>query len=135
MGENDYYGGDGSVSVIIFKFGVNSLFEAMIEAGVQAGYSRTDDFNGYQQEGFGSMDRIVTSQGRRVSIARGYFDQVKSRFNLIIRIYVMIDYIIFDGKRAVGVEWLEGDSIILIRVTVNKEVLLCVGAIVLSQIL
>lgn len=44
----------------------------------------------------------------------------------------MIDYIIFDGKRAVGVEWLEGDSIILIRVTVNKEVLLCVGAIVLS---
>lgn len=34
MGENDYYGGDGSVSVIIFKFGVNSLFEAMIEAGV-----------------------------------------------------------------------------------------------------
>lgn len=43
----------------------------------------------------------------------------------------MIDYIIFDGKCVVGVEWLEGDSIILICVMVNKEVLLCVGVIVL----
>lgn len=135
MGENDYYGGDGLVSVIIFKFGVNLLFEVMIEVGVQVGYLCMDDFNGYQQEGFGLMDCIVMLQGCCVSIVCGYFDQVKLCFNLIICIYVMIDYIIFDGKCVVGVEWLEGDSIILICVTVNKEVLLCVGAIVLLQIL
>ncbi len=59
VGENDYHGGDGPVSVTTSKPGVNPLFEAMIEAGVQAGYPRTDDLNGYQQEGFGPMDRTV----------------------------------------------------------------------------
>lgn len=44
----------------------------MVEAGVQAGYPRTDDLNGYQQEGFGPMDRTVTPKGRRSSTARGY---------------------------------------------------------------
>lgn len=63
MGENDYHGGDGPVSVTTSKPGVNPLFEAMIEAGVQAGYPRTDDLNGYQQEGFGPMDRTVTPHG------------------------------------------------------------------------
>lgn len=48
IGDNDYYGGDGLVSVIIFKFGVNLLFEVMIEVGVQVGYLCMDDFNGYQ---------------------------------------------------------------------------------------
>ena len=50
MGPNDYHGGDGPVSVTTSKPGVNPLFEAMVEAGVQAGYPRTDDLNGYQQE-------------------------------------------------------------------------------------
>lgn len=135
IGENDYHGGDGPVSVTTSKPGVNPLFEAMIEAGVQAGYPRTDDLNGYQQEGFGPMDRTVTPQGRRASTARGYLDQAKSRPNLTIRTHAMTDHIIFDGKRAVGVEWLEGDSTIPTRATANKEVLLCAGAIASPQIL
>ncbi len=72
IGENDYHGGDGPVTSPPPKPGVNPLFEAMIEAGEQAGYPRTDDLNGYQQEGFGPMDRTVTPQGRRASTARGY---------------------------------------------------------------
>ncbi len=44
----------------------------------QAGYPRTDDLNGYQQEGFGPMDRTTTPQGRRASTARGYLDQARS---------------------------------------------------------
>ena len=59
-------------SVTTPKQNNNPLFHAMVEAGVQAGYPRTDDLNGYQQEGFGPMDRAVTSQGRRASTARGY---------------------------------------------------------------
>ncbi len=89
VGENDYHGGDGPVSVTTSKPGVNPLFEAMIEAGVQAGYPRTDNLNGYQQEGFGPMDRTVTPQGRRASTARGYLDQAKSRPNLTIRIHAL----------------------------------------------
>ncbi len=79
VGPNDYHGGDGPVSVTTSKPGVNPLFEAMVEAGVQAGYPRTDDLNGYQQEGFGPMDRTVTPKGRRASTARGYLDQAKPR--------------------------------------------------------
>ncbi|ENE5284457.1 choline dehydrogenase [Escherichia coli] len=135
VGENDYHGGDGPVSVTTSKPGVNPLFEAMIEAGVQAGYPRTDDLNGYQQEGFGPMDRTVTPHGRRASTARGYLDQAKSRPNLTIRTHAMTDHIFFDGKRAVGVEWLEGDSTIPTRAAANKEVLLCAGAIASPQIL
>ncbi len=98
VGENDYHGGDGPVSVITSKPGVNPLFEAMIEAGMQAGYPRTDDLNGYQQEGFGPMDRTVTPHGRRASTARGYLDQAKSRPNLTIRTHAMTDHIILTAN-------------------------------------
>lgn len=73
MGENDYHGGDGPVSVTTSKPGVNPLFEAMIEAGVQAGYPRTDDLNGYQQEGFGRWiapsRRMAVAPAPRVAIS------------------------------------------------------------------
>ena len=84
IGANDYHGGEGPVSVTTPKQDNNELFHAMIEAGVQAGYPRTDDLNGYQQEGFGPMDRTVTPQGRRSSTARGYLDMAKGRPNLTI---------------------------------------------------
>ncbi len=135
VGPNDYHGGDGPVSVTTSKPGVNPLFEAMVEAGVQAGYPRTDDLNGYQQEGFGPMDRTVTPKGRRASTARGYLDQAKQRPNLTIRTHAMTDRILFEGKRAVGVEWLEGESTIPSKATANKEVLLSAGAIASPQIL
>jgi choline dehydrogenase len=53
---NDYHGGDGPLRVTTPKSGHNVLFHAMVEAGVHAGYPRTEDLNGYQQEGFGPMD-------------------------------------------------------------------------------
>src|SRR5471032_3382237 len=58
-GPNPYHGGDGPVHVTTSKPGNNPLFAAMVEAGVQAGYPRTDDLNGYSQEGFGPMARTV----------------------------------------------------------------------------
>lgn len=45
----------------------------------------------------------------------------------------MTDHIIFDGKRAVGVEWLEGESTIPSKATANKEVLLCAGRLPLRR--
>lgn len=135
IGPNDYHGGDGPVSVTTPKPGNNPLFEAMIEAGVQAGYPRTDDLNGYQQEGFGPMDRTVTPSGRRASTARGYLDQAKGRPNLTIVTHATTDRIVFDGKRAVGVEYLEGDSTIPSSAVAKREVLLCAGAIASPQIL
>ncbi|MFK4134052.1 choline dehydrogenase [Pseudomonas luteola] len=135
VGPNDYHGGDGPVSVTTSKPGVNPLFEAMIEAGVQAGYPRTEDLNGYQQEGFGPMDRTVTPNGRRASTARGYLDQAKGRPNLTIITHATTDRILFSGKRAIGVAFLEGNSSDITTVHATREVLLCAGAIASPQIL
>ncbi|HLX02339.1 MAG TPA: choline dehydrogenase [Trinickia sp.] len=133
IGPNDYHGGDGPVSVTTSKPGNNPLFAAMVEAGVQAGYPRTDDLNGYQQEGFGPMDRTVTPKGRRASTARGYLDQARQRPNLTIVTHATTDRILFSGKRAIGAEYLRRNE----RITAHarREVLLCGGAIASPQIL
>ena len=133
IGANDYHGGDGPVSVTTPKAGNNVLFHAMVEAGVQAGYPRTDDLNGYQQEGFGPMDRTVTPRGRRASTARGYLDQARARANLSIVTHALTDRILFAGKRAIGVSWLRGGEVQ--RAHVKREVLLCGGAIASPQML
>ncbi|WP_103121346.1 choline dehydrogenase [Methylopila sp. Yamaguchi] len=135
VGPNAYHGGDGPVSVTTSKPGVNPLFEAMVAAGVQAGYPRTDDLNGYQQEGFGPMDRTVTPRGRRSSTARGYLDQAKGRPNLTIVTHATTDRILFSGRRAVGVSYLIGASDEATVAHARREVLLSAGAIASPQIL
>ena len=136
IGANDYHGDHGPVSVATPKANNNELFHAMVEAGVQAGYPRTDDLNGYQQEGFGPMDRTVTPKGRRASTARGYLDMAKQRPNLTIMTHATTHKIMFSGKQAIGVEYLQGaNRQQLHQVYANKEVLLCAGAIASPQIL
>lgn len=132
-GENDYHGVGGPVEMTTSKPGVNPLFEAMIEAGVQAGYPRTDDLNGYQQEGFGPMDRFVTPNGRRASTARGYLDRAKPRSNITILTGALTDVILFDGKRAVGVKVEhEGQTK---NFHASREVIVSSGAIASPQLL
>ncbi|TRX74071.1 choline dehydrogenase [Pseudomonas mangiferae] len=135
IGANDFHGGDGPVSVTTPRPGNNPLFHAMVEAGVQAGYPRTDDLNGYQQEGFGPMDRTVTVNGRRASTARGYLDQARGRSNLTIVTHALTERILFAGKRAVGVAYLHGNEVSAQTVRARREVLLCAGAIASPQIL
>lgn len=132
-GPNRYHGGDGPVHVTTSKPGNNPLFAAMVEAGVQAGYPRTDDLNGYSQEGFGPMDRTVTPNGRRSSTARGYLDRAKDRPNLTIVTHAVTDRILFSGKRAIGVAYLHGDE--RVSAHVRREVLVCSGAIASPQLL
>ena len=135
IGPNDYHGGDGPVSVCTPKPGNNPLFHAMVEAGVQAGYPRTDDLNGYQQEGFGPMDRSVTPEGRRSATGRGYLDQARGRPNLTIVTHALTDRILFAGKRANGVAYLVGKAGEPTVARARREVLLCAGAIASPQIL
>lgn len=135
IGPNDYHGGDGPVSVTTPKNGNNPLFHAMVEAGVQAGYPRTDDLNGYQQEGFGPMDRTVTPEGRRAATGRGYLDQARNRPNLTIVTHALTDRVLFSGKRAIGVDYLQGDSDQRITAHARREVIVCSGAIASPQLL
>ena len=107
------------------------LFQAFFDATIQAGYSRTDDVNGYRQEGFAAFDRNVR-RGRRLSAARAYLYPVKKRKNLHIKTKAMVTKVLFDGNRAIGVE-------VIIKGRrqnfLSKEVVLCGGAINTPQIL
>ena len=85
----------------------NPLFGAFFEAVQQAGYPLTDDVNGYRQEGFGTFDRNI-HRGRRLSAARAYLHPVIGRPNLEIRTRVLVTRILFEGRRAVGVEYVRG---------------------------
>lgn len=133
VGPNDYHGGDGPVYVTSGNPDSNPIVAAMVEAGVQAGYPSTDDLNGYQQEGFGPMDRTVTPNGRRASTASGYLDSAKKRGNLTILTHAMTDRVLFSGNQAVGVEFLRGGQREIVRV--KREVLVCSGAIASPQLL
>ncbi|YCH28700.1 choline dehydrogenase [Erwinia sp. D4-22] len=133
IGENDYHGGDGYLSVTTPKVGNNPLYRAFIEAAKQAGHHETDDLNGYRQDGFGPMDRTVTPQGRRSSTARGYLDVAKQRPNLTIITHAQTDRILFTGKTATGVTWLRQG--VRQQASARREVLLCAGAIASPQIL
>jgi choline dehydrogenase len=108
------------------------LFTAFFEAVQQAGYRLTDDVNGYRQEGFAPFDRNV-HRGRRLSASRAYLHPVSSRPNLDVRTHAFVHRILFDGTRAVGVEYVRGRG--PIRRVRAGEVILCGGAINTPQTL
>ena len=107
------------------------LFAAFFKATEEAGYPRTDDVNGYRQEGFAAFDRNVR-RGRRLSSARAYLHPVMKRKNLTVKTRAMVTKVLFDGKRATGVE-------VIIKGKKQNfsahEVILCGGAINTPQIL
>ncbi len=79
------------------------LFQAWFAAAQEAGYHLTTDVNGYRQEGFAAFDRNIR-HGRRMSAARAYLHPVRSRRNLAVRTRTLVTRIVFEGRRAVGVE-------------------------------
>ena len=82
----------------------NPLFTAFFEATVEAGYPRTEDVNGYRQEGFAPFDRNI-HRGRRLSAARAYLHPImRKRKNLRVRTSTMVTGVHLDGRRATGVE-------------------------------
>jgi choline dehydrogenase len=110
----------------------NPLFGAFFEAVQQAGYPLTDDVNGYRQEGFAPFDRNLHN-GRRLSAARAYLHPVSSRPNLDIETRAFVTRILFEGTRAVGVEYTRGGAFPH-RVSAG-EVVLSGGAINSPQLL
>ncbi len=80
----------------------NPLYHAWIAAGHQAGYPLTEDYNGFQQEGFGRMDMTVHG-GRRWSAANAYLRPAMQRPNLRVITHALTGGVTFDGRRATGV--------------------------------
>jgi choline dehydrogenase len=130
-GGDEYRGSDGPLHVSTGAC-TNPLYEAFIEAGVQAGYPFTEDMNGFQQEGFGAMD-MTTRAGRRWSTAQAYLKPALARPNLDLQVRALVTRILFEGARAVGVEYGVGGATRTVRAA--REVLLCGGAINSPQLL
>jgi len=102
------------------------LFRAFFEAVQQAGYQLTDDVNGYRQEGFAPFDRNL-HRGRRLSASRAYLHPVLGRPNLEVTTRALVTRVLFEGTRAVGVEYTRGKGPPLQARA--AEVILCGGAI------
>ncbi|MEI7743348.1 MAG: choline dehydrogenase [Chloroflexota bacterium] len=85
----------------------NPLFGAFFEATRQAGYQLTEDVNGYRQEGFAPFDRNIRN-GRRLSASRAYLHPVMGRRNLEVKTRALVTRVLFEGTRAVGVEYTTG---------------------------
>jgi choline dehydrogenase len=108
------------------------LFKAFFQAVQQAGYTLTDDVNGYRQEGFAPFDRNI-HRGRRLSAARAYLHPVMGRENLKVVTRAFVRRILFEGTRAVGVEFTIGNG--TLRRVRAGTVILCGGAINSPQVL
>jgi choline dehydrogenase len=103
-GADEWRGGDGPLELERGPAS-NPLFHAFFEAVQQAGHPITDDVNGYRQEGFNRFDRNIRG-GRRLSAARAYIHPVKrARKNLTVQCLSFVHRVIFEGRRAVGVEY------------------------------
>ncbi|MGH9303191.1 MAG: choline dehydrogenase [Acidimicrobiales bacterium] len=129
-------GGDeyrGSTGPLVLERGpaTNPLFPAFFEAVKQAGLELTDDVNGYRQEGFAPFDRNV-HRGHRLSAAGAYLHPVMGRPNLTVHCRSHVTKILFEGARAVGVEYLERGRR---RLAKAGEIICCGGAINSPQLL
>ncbi|MGZ4482156.1 MAG: GMC oxidoreductase, partial [Gaiellales bacterium] len=104
----------------------NPLFQAFFGAVQEAGYELTQDVNGYRQEGFAAFDRNV-HRGRRLSAARAYLHPVMDRPNLRVECRAFVTKIVFEGNRAVAVDFTQGSG--PARRAHGAEIILCGGAI------
>ncbi|MFO1058608.1 MAG: choline dehydrogenase [Dongiaceae bacterium] len=130
-GADPYHGGDGPLHVSAGHTR-QPLFQAWQEAGRQAGYRPTADLNGHQQEGLGPMD-MTTWKGRRWSAAKAYLRPAMGRPNLTVETRALSHRVLFEGDRAVGVEYSQAGA--LRQARAEREVILCGGSINSPQLL
>ena len=123
-GDPDWRGTDGPLHVTRGRRD-NPLFKTFVEAGKQAGFQTTDDYNGQKQEGFGPMEQTVW-KGRRWSAANAYLKPALKRDNLqLLRCFAR--KVVIENGRAVGVEIERGGRIETIHA--DREVIVAASAI------
>jgi choline dehydrogenase len=130
-GADDFHGAGGPLSVSNAR-DRHPLADAYIEAAVQCGYPRNDDFNGATQEGAGYY-QTTTRNGIRCSTAAGYLKPARRRPNLAVVSGALASRILFEGRRASGVEYFVGDEKRAARA--SGEVIVSSGAFNSPQLL
>jgi choline dehydrogenase len=105
---------------------LNPLYQAFIDAGQQAGYPVTADYNGHQQEGFGAMEMTVHN-GFRWSAANAYLRPALKSKRVKIITHAHAQRVLLEGKKAVGVEYKRGENVVQVRA--NREVIIAASSI------
>ena len=126
FGGDAYRGDSGPLGVNNGNEMKNPLYQAFVDAGVDAGYLSTDDYNGAQQEGFGPMHMTVKN-GVRWSTANAYLRPAMQRSNLTVITHALVHKVVFEDKQAVGVRYERKGKAVNVRC--NKEVVLSAGSI------
>jgi choline dehydrogenase len=130
-GEEGWRGTNGPMHV---KRGrrLNPLYQAFVDAGGEAGYPVTPDYNGYQQEGFGPMEMTVY-KGFRWSAANAYLRPSIKRRNVKLVTRAYVHRVILEGKRATGVEYDVGRETVTAKA--RREVIVAASSINSPKIL
>ncbi len=130
-GASSTHGDDGPLwsSDIVEK---NELMEAIIRGANELGVPRTDDFNGGNQEGVGYY-QLFTHNGWRISSAVAYLKPARDRSNLRIETNAQATGLILNGRRAVGVKYLQNGVVREVRAA--REVILSAGSLQSPQLL
>ncbi len=130
-GADEFHGADGPLSVSDLRTD-HRLHNAFIAGAQEVGYPYNSDFNGAEQEGVGPLQLTVHGR-RRCSAAAGYLRPAMKRSNLRVEIRALTHRITMEGKRAVGIEYLQNGA--RHRARARREVILCGGSINSPQIL
>ncbi|MES2033245.1 MAG: choline dehydrogenase [Pseudomonadota bacterium] len=130
-GADPWHGGDGPLHVSHART-PNPIYKAAIDAGAQAGYMTTKDFNGFQQEGWGPY-QLTVKDGERWSSAKAYLYPALGRKNLTCETGARTNRILMEKGRAIGVEYVVAGQVK--TAWADAEVLLSAGAVQSPQVL
>jgi len=130
-GENEWRGGNGPLGVAKAKL-ENPIFDAFLTAGETSGQGRSDDLNGYKPEGLARLDSTIRD-GRRCSAAVAHLKPALSRPNLDLVTHALVEQVLLDKQRAIGVKFRHKGKIQVIRA--SREVVVSCGAIKSPQLL
>ena len=130
-GADEFHGAGGPLDISDLR-APHELHDAFIGACQDAGFKANPDFNGAEQEGVGNYQLTVRKM-RRCSAAVAYLKPAMKRQNLQVEIHAFAQRVLFDGKRAIGLEYRQHGAIR--RVGARREVLLAGGSLLSPQLL
>ena len=127
----EYHGAEGPLHTQTTKI-EDPVIDAFLEAAKSAGYAETDDYNGARQEGVARL-QVSVKDGRRCSAAVAFLHPALERPNLDLETEAHVTRVLFEGRRAVGIEFLQRGQVRQVRA--EAEVILSGGSINSPQVL
>ncbi|MFU0506721.1 GMC family oxidoreductase [Pseudaminobacter sp. NGMCC 1.201702] len=131
-GADQWRGRGGPLHITDNRARIHPLTQRFLKAGIEAGLTLNQDFNGAAQEGVG-IYQITTRNGRRMSASRAFLRPAMKRANVRLETHALATKILFDGRRAAGVEYLRNGR--AVTALAGREVIVSAGTVATPQLL